>query len=80
MRPDSNGSADEVAGLTYWEHLKAINIEENVDFKTEFDSIWKNYSPAIKGQVDEIKTRCGKDWNQEETDLVKAHEFLIKTA
>lgn len=80
MRPDSNGAADEVAGLTYWEHLKAINVEENVDFVTEFDRIWKQYSPAIKAEVDEIRTKCEEDWNEKETNLVKAHEFLIKTA
>jgi hypothetical protein len=73
---DSDGFSDQVMKLTYWEHIKAINVKEVFDFKIEFSDIWNKYSQAINTEIKGIIGKSGEQRNEEEKDLLEAYNFL----
>jgi hypothetical protein len=76
-RCDSTGLSDEVARLTYWEHIKAINIHECFDFKEEFNKIWNIYGRIVRTEIGEINKKCEEELSGSEEELIQAYNFLM---
>lgn len=75
--PDSPGHNDEIEWLSYWEHLKSINIKDNYDFRSEFQGVWKMYGPLIEEEVGRIRLKQEDERIDLEKSLLEAYGFLI---
>jgi len=77
--PSSNGINNEASNLTYWEHIKAINIEELFDLDREFEKIWAIYEKDIKKEISRISRIQTNERKESEKDFLEAYKFLCQT-